>query len=91
MAALKKTPDPFGFRPEHDCERDRLPAAVERLLSKLDGRDALIVRSRFGLDNDGRPRKFREIAETLHISSERVRQLLQRSLARMQVSDEFVV
>lgn len=58
--------------------------AIGSMLARLDSRDQAIVISRFGLDNSGRPRKFREIAEQLNISTERVRQLLARSLHKMQ-------
>ena len=60
-----------------------LRGAIQSMLSRLDSRDQAIVISRFGLDKSGRPRKFREIAEQLNISTERVRQLLARSLNQM--------
>ena len=67
----------------------RLRAVIDRMLSKLDRRDKQIVIARFGLDKAGKPRKFREIAEGLNISTERVRQLLARSLGRLQEFAEF--
>ena len=60
-----------------------LKQAVSKLIERLDGRDRRIVLSRFGLYEDGQPRKFREIAAELNLSTERVRQLLGRSLDRM--------
>ncbi len=60
-----------------------LRSAIEQMLSKLDNRDQTIVSARFGLDKSGRPQRLREIAERLNISTERVRQLLTRSLNRM--------
>ena len=62
-------------------EEDR--ESIDKILSGLSSRDRSIVVSRFGLDESGRPRKFREIAERLNISTERVRQLLARSLHRL--------
>lgn len=62
----------------------RLHDAVQGMLRKLDSRDQAIVAERFGLNESERPKKFREIAEELDISTERVRQLLARSLNRMQ-------
>ena len=61
---------------------------LDRLISQLDTRDQYIVRSRFGLNESGKPHKFREIAEELDISTERVRQLMIRSLDRMRESAE---
>lgn len=65
-----------------------LRVALERIASKLDPRDRKIVMARFGLKGDGRPQKFREIAASLNISAERVRQLLARSLNHMKQSEE---
>ena len=54
------------------------------MISQLESRDQTIVNARFGLNGSGRPLKFREIAERLNISTERVRQLMARSLNRLQ-------
>ena len=59
---------------------------IGQMLLTLDDRDRLIVSYRFGLDSEGRPRRFREIAEMLNISTERVRQLLARSLRGLRLS-----
>ena len=58
--------------------------AVREMLPILSKREQKIVKARFGIDSDKPPQKFREIAENLHISTERVRQLLIRSLDQMQ-------
>lgn len=72
------------FRPRgRESYHRGLRAAIDRMLSELDSRDRAIVLSRFGLDDD-RPRRFREIAEQFNLSTERVRQLLNRSLDRLQ-------
>jgi RNA polymerase primary sigma factor len=61
-----------------------LRKSVETLLDRLeDQRDRVIVKARFGLDEQQNPQKFREIAEKLQLSTERVRQLLTRSLHRL--------
>ena len=54
--------------------------AVRQILERLDSRDQMIITARFGLDGGRRPQKFREIAEKLNLSTERVRQLTARSL-----------
>ena len=66
--------------------RQTLRTMIGRLLVELDRRDQSIVISRFGLNDDGRMPTLREIAEKLSISTERVRQLLARSLKRMRES-----
>jgi RNA polymerase sigma factor (sigma-70 family) len=75
----------FSVRAEEGY-RQTLRNMIEQMLLELDQRDQAIVISRFGLNNEGRTRTLREIAEKLSISTERVRQLLARSLKRMRES-----
>lgn len=56
---------------------------LARLVDQLDPRSRTIVRDRFGLNGRDRPAKFREMAAKLRLSSERVRQLLDRALDRL--------
>ncbi len=65
-----------------------LRAAIDSMLVGLDRRDRKIVFDRFGLGGNDNPQRFREIAEGLNISTERVRQLLLRSIRRMGESVE---
>jgi len=57
--------------------------AVSELMKTLDDREQFIVLERFGMNEEQRPLRFREIAEKLSLSTERVRQLLTRALLRM--------
>ena len=57
--------------------------ALGRMLGQLDSRDQTIVSARFGLGGDRRPQKYREIAEKLNLSTERVRQLMARALSHL--------
>lgn len=58
---------------------------LDSVIDKLPERDQLIVSERFGLfDTASSPRTFREIGLSLGISTERVRQLLHRSLEKLQ-------
>jgi len=68
-----------------ECERyyQQLRRIVDAGLQRLEPRDRRIVTARFALDGSQRPQKFREIAEELNLSTERVRQLLARSLKRL--------
>jgi RNA polymerase primary sigma factor len=52
-----------------------------RLLSGLSEREHMVLRARYGLD--GKERTLKEIAERLGVSSERVRQIEQRALAKL--------
>ncbi len=86
----------FPFVAEDDVERVRsfesyhleIQEAVEGLLSQLNDRDKFIVQARFGMNEQDKPHRFREIAEGLNISTERVRQLLARSLDQLREQSE---
>ncbi len=67
--------------------RSEVRRAVEQLLDQLEERDRQIVTSRFGLNDEDREFRFREIAESLDISTERVRQLLARTLRNLKESN----
>ena len=67
-----------------ETRRREFRDVVKRGLKELELRDRKIVTSRFGLGTDDQPMKFREIAEELNLSTERIRQLLARSLMRLQ-------
>lgn len=68
--------------PEENALHNDELAALKRLLDAIDGREAEVLRLRFGLD--GRPPlTLQEIAETIGISRERVRQVLDESILRL--------
>jgi RNA polymerase sigma factor (sigma-70 family) len=60
----------------------------ERMVNQLDDRSQTIIRDRFGLGGRPRPAKFRELASKLRLSSERVRQLLERALDQLRSFEE---
>lgn len=55
---------------------------LRRLMETIDEREALILRLRFGLDGQ-EPLTLKEIASDVGISRERVRQIVEESLARL--------
>ena len=61
----------------------QIQCTISELVTALNEREQQIVKQRFGLTQEGRPQRFREIAEDFQISTERVRQLLVRSLDQM--------
>jgi RNA polymerase primary sigma factor len=72
--------------PKAEDAYDRVPRRVvgehlPAMLRALDDRERTIVRARFGLD--GRERTLRELAGTLGVSAERVRQIEQRALGKL--------
>ncbi|MBD3672863.1 MAG: sigma-70 family RNA polymerase sigma factor [Planctomycetaceae bacterium] len=76
-------PDETHFERSFESYHREIQETVEGLLEQLDERDQHIVKARFGLNAENQPHRFREIAERLDISTERVRQLLARSIERL--------
>ncbi len=68
--------------PEQELAREQLHDDLEALLQDLDSREALVIRQRFGLQDDT-PRTLTEIGEALHLSRERVRQIESRALLKL--------
>lgn len=77
-----KTPDDNVLR------GDEL-GVLRRLLDAIDEREAVILRLRFGLDGQ-EPMTLKQIAEEIGISRERVRQIVDESLTRLneQITDD---
>jgi|688.fasta_scaffold00023_51 RNA polymerase primary sigma factor len=75
-------PEPRGQAADHlwQSMRDRLSSLVQQ----LDRREQLIVRARYALSPCGKIKTFQVLADKLGISKERVRQLEQRAVAKLQ-------
>jgi len=65
-------------------EWDQVSEGLQEMLGKLDRREQLIVRGRYGLDAGGRKVTFKVLGEQLGVSKERVRQLYQRAMQKLQ-------
>lgn len=83
-------PDETNIARSFESYHLEIQSAVENLLEQLDDRDKQIVEARFGLNENREPHRFREIAEDLEISTERVRQLLARSLEQLKEQRERI-
>ena len=68
--------------PEQELAREQLHDDLEALLQDLNSREALVIRQRFGLEDDT-PRTLTEIGEAMHLSRERVRQIESRALLKL--------
>ncbi len=68
--------------PEQTLDRDALHDDLELLLDELSPREAEVIRSRFGLEDD-HPRTLAEIGEAMELSRERVRQIETRALLKL--------
>jgi RNA polymerase primary sigma factor/RNA polymerase sigma factor len=81
---LDTVPEPNGTVSEDNILQKELRDGLKKGLKRLKPRDRRIVAARFGLGKSQEPQKFREIAADLNLSTERVRQLLARSLTRLE-------
>ena len=59
-----------------------LPESVNSVLENLTPREKIVIRARFGLD-DGIPKTLDEVAESLNVSRERIRQIENKALRRL--------
>jgi len=62
----------------------KLRNLTSSMLDKLDRRERLIIRSRYALGSHRRVRTFQDLANRLGVSKERVRQLEQRAVSKLQ-------
>ncbi|BEV35348.1 RpoD/SigA family RNA polymerase sigma factor [Synechococcus sp. M16CYN] len=68
--------------PEQTLTHDELHNDLEELLNELTGREAAVIRQRFGLEDDT-PQTLAQIGEQLKLSRERVRQIETRALFKL--------
>jgi RNA polymerase primary sigma factor len=74
----KSTPDPQSL-----YYNDRMHDKINQAIDKLDSREADIVRTYFGLNEDREARNFAQIAEVMGLSRERVRQIQKEALRKI--------
>ncbi|HVP91388.1 MAG TPA: RNA polymerase sigma factor RpoD/SigA [Terriglobales bacterium] len=55
---------------------------IREMLSVLDEKEALVIKLRFGLDDD-RPMTLQEIGDRLHLTRERIRQIEQKAMRKL--------
>ncbi|CAO80622.1 sigma-70 family RNA polymerase sigma factor [Candidatus Cloacimonas acidaminovorans] len=75
--------------------QERMQEKIQNAISKLDAREAEIIRNYFGLNESHESRNFAQIAEKLGLSRERVRQIQKEALKKIMreikpEEDEFV-
>ena len=72
--------------PEQRLTRETLHDDLEELLGELSGREASVIRLRYGLDDDT-PQTLAEIGRCLDLSRERVRQIESRALHKLRLPE----
>lgn len=77
-------PDP-NESPEEYAERVMLKEQIMGLLDELKEREKRVLMLRFGLEDD-HPRTLEEIAAELHVTRERIRQIVDKALEKLKFS-----
>ncbi|MEL6329891.1 MAG: sigma-70 family RNA polymerase sigma factor [Planctomycetota bacterium] len=82
MSMAEMLSDHSGGTPEDSALKTEELGVLRRLMETIDDREAQILRLRFGLD--GRePMTLKEIADSVSLSRERVRQIVEEALSRL--------
>ena len=75
--------DKQAVDPQELYYRERMQERINSALDKLDTREAGIIRDYFGLNESHESRNFAQIAETMGLSRERVRQIQKEALRKI--------
>ncbi len=67
---------------EYQIIKAAVQQQIRETLSELDEKEALVIRLRFGLDDD-RPRTLQEIGRQLKLTRERIRQIEQKAMRKL--------
>lgn len=59
---------------------------IEKLLSSISPREAMILNLHYGLDHKKQPLSLRQIANKINLSAERIRQIEERAIRKMQIA-----
>ena len=78
--------DEKAMSPEEYAEKQFLHEYAEELLNILSEREAVVIRNRFGLTEDGRAKTLEEIGQIVGVTRERVRQIEAQSLRKIRMA-----
>jgi RNA polymerase primary sigma factor len=67
---------------EYQIIKAAVQQQIRDILGELDEKEALVLKLRFGLDDD-RPRTLQEIGRQLHLTRERIRQIEQKAMRKL--------
>ena len=67
---------------EYRIIKSSIQQQIRELLAELDEKEALVLKLRFGLDDD-RPRTLQEIGDSLKLTRERIRQIEQKAMRKL--------
>ena len=78
----EKISDEIAPSVEYQIIKNSIQHQIRELLEGLDEKEALVLKLRFGLDDD-QPRTLQEIGDRLHLTRERIRQIEQKAMRRL--------
>ncbi len=67
---------------EYQIIKSSVQTQIREILGELDEKEALVLKLRFGLDDD-RPRTLQEIGDQLKLTRERIRQIEQKAMRKL--------
>ena len=87
---LDYVPDEFSAAPDDEVADAAREATIQNALTKLKGREGLVIRLYFGFDNAD-ALTLEEIGTRLGVTRERVRQIKERALSRLRRTESRVL
>lgn len=88
MEVEDKLEDSFTPSVEYQIIKNSIEDQVREILNELDEKEALVLRLRFGLDDD-HPRTLQEIGDYLELTRERIRQIEKKAKRKLAQSHKL--
>jgi RNA polymerase primary sigma factor len=82
MNMEEKISDDISPSVEYQIIKTSIEHQLRDLLAELDEKEALVLKWRFGLDDD-QPRTLQDIGDALHLTRERIRQIEQKAMRKL--------
>ncbi|NOR14673.1 MAG: sigma-70 family RNA polymerase sigma factor [Candidatus Aminicenantes bacterium] len=83
-----KLEDSLSPSVEYSIIKSSVQEQVREILKKLDEKEALVLKLRFGLDDDS-PRTLQEIGDKLQLTRERIRQIEKKAMRKLAQSQKL--
>lgn len=88
MEMEEKISDEINPSVEYQIIKNSIEHELREMLGELDEKEALVLKLRFGLDDD-RPQTLQEIGDRLHLTRERIRQIEQKAMRKLSRSHKL--
>jgi len=83
-----KIKDTLSPSVEYQIVKNSVQEQIRHMLGELDEKEALVLKLRFGLDDD-KPRTLQEIGNMLNLTRERIRQIEQKAMRKLARSQKL--